>query len=94
MSISTYEIAVHCDHPGCTKVIHVQDIDQAREIHPDWTLQLIAMQGPFPMPEDWCPEHGRCNWCHERKPRARLTKGAGDCEGQLICTDCILRKEG
>jgi len=93
MSICTEEIVVRCDHPGCMRKIHADDVDQARAGFPDWLIRFIALEGPFPQPEDWCPDHGRCNWCHERKPRKSMTDGTGACEGQLICTDCVLKRE-
>lgn len=91
--ITTYEVVVHCDHPGCSHEIHVMDPEDAKE-H-GWLIRLVAGRTQrIPLTEDFCPDHGRCSWCKERNPRTDLAEGRGECKGQMICTTCIWKREG
>ena len=87
-----------CDHPGCHERVEVADevAGPTNRFHTEsgWVFQLEDTGSQFPrVKEDFCPEHGRCSWCHTRQPRSRLSPGRGECEGQLICATCIIERE-
>ncbi len=91
-------IVYACDWPGCTQRVEVagEDVAGPTELaHEEsgWLLKWKADTRVSTMREDFCPKHGRCSWCKERKPRNRLTAGIGECEGQMICATCIIERE-
>jgi len=83
-----------CDHPGCDAGITYPEDHPAFIEESGWLIEWKADARISTLKEDFCPDHGRCSWCKERKPRRLLTPGTGECEGQLICGECIIRREG
>lgn len=102
--IRRVEAVVKCDWPGCDHEIKATSGEYFL-YHRDtfeewlskqgskWIFRFKDVRGGVSFREDFCPDHGRCSWCKERMPRKRLTAGIGECEGQLICTTCIIERE-
>lgn len=107
MSVEIGQAIVRCDWPGCDanrvcgplyfhgNVDFRERLKQMSEkVSRGWLLRFRLPRDHPTGEEDFCPKHGRCSWCRNRVERERLTPGRGASEGQMICTSCIIEREG
>lgn len=101
MTIEIDKLRVFCNWPGCDAVVHVnqspfwyggrfplEGMLKEHEALKGWLIR-ISTHDTVHDREDFCPEHGRCFLCKERKPRPKLVIQKFGREQRPVCDGCL-----